>query len=134
MPQHYSGIGAYYFWDGVEINDVRDFSPDRSIDTVEFTAGRDTDKSYGVTQKDVSGNFTYVTLGTDDTVKFYEGLYGTLEWASFGTVAGQPRYAFMAFVTGVSDPISYNGEETIDVSWQKSGTYIYNWAIEDDTY
>ncbi len=95
---HYSGGDLYIIFAGVVVDtDFRSFNWDDSIDLVEFTAGADTDKSYGTTLRDCSGGLSYVVengaAGTAIDGALYIGAQGTLEWGPEGTASGKPNTA-----------------------------------------
>lgn len=130
---HAAGIGARYFFNDIEITDVRDFGDDGSAKTADTTAGTDQDESHVVTQRSVQGNFTIVYQGTNaaGTAFYqiaYEGMQGTLKWGPLGTDAGLPKNQCEVTITGVSRPLAYGGEITRDYKWLRNGS----WLAHDD--
>lgn len=136
---HYTGKDLYIEFGGQAVGDseYRSLSVDRQIDTVEVSAGADTDKSYLTTLRDASFSLTYVDENASGTLvnqALYEGAYGTLVWGPQGTASGKPKFSCAAWVTSVSAGMEYNAEVTRDVSLQKDGDWIENYDISGDVW
>ena len=135
---HYTGKDLYIEFAGVAFNtDYRSLNVDRQIDTVEVSAGADTDKSYLTTLRDATFSVTYVDengSGTAINGALYEGAYGTLTWGPEGTASGKPKFSCPAWVTSVSAGLEYATEVTRDISLQKDGDWIENFDLSGDTW
>lgn len=135
---HYTGKDLYIEFAGESFNtDYRSLSVDRQIDTVEVSAGADTDKSYLTTLRDATFSVTYVDENASGTVvnaTLYEGAYGTLTWGPEGTASGKPKFSCAAWVTSVTAGLEYATEVTRDVSLQKDGDWIENYDLSGDTW
>lgn len=121
------GQNAYISFKGVAINaDYRSWNIEETIDTVDSTAGSETDKSYIPTLKDGTAELMYAYTGTAGTVyvtNFVVGTEGALLYGPEGTATGKPKGGFSnAIVVSHSKPHEYNGLIVRTVKFQKSGT------------
>lgn len=130
-----TGKDLYVSFGGVAVTaDYREFSVEPTIDTVDKTAGAETDKSYIGTLKDATASLTYAyagSAGTAISTKFQVGTEGALLWGPQGTATGQPKGGWQnAIVTGHSKPHTYNDLIVRTVTFQKSGTASFSDEID----
>jgi len=135
---HYTGKNLYITFGGTVVSgDQRTLSKNGSVDTVDTTAGADTDKSYALTLRDATFDITILDNGGDGSAvraALHEGNSGTLIYAPEGTAAGKPKYECYAHVTSFNTAFPYDGEVEFQVSLQKSGTWTYNYEISGSTF
>jgi hypothetical protein len=130
---HYTGKNLYIEWRGVDLTtqaQYRSLSVENSVDTVEVSAGNDTDKSFLTTLRDATFTLTIVddTNAHGGTVRreFAIDQYGTLVYGPEGTETGMPRFECAAWVTSVTAGVEYATEVTREISLQKDGAWIEN--------
>jgi len=134
----YTGKNLYITFGGTVVSgDQRTLSKNGSVDTVDTTAGADTDKSYELTLRDATFDITILDNGGDGSAvraALYEGNSGTLIYAPEGTAVGKPKYECYAHVTSFNTSYPYDGEVEFQVSLQKSGAWTYNYEISGSTF
>lgn len=132
------GENLYISFSGSAINaDFREFTVDLMVDTVDVSAGSETNKSYLTALQDGTGSLTwaYVDLGTADPgyiPVLKVDTKGTLLWGPEGTAAGLPKGGAVAYVTSVSKPHTYNDIVTRSCEFQFTGTLLFD--DEDDVW
>lgn len=101
------------------IAEIRGFSIDETIDTVEDTSMGDSSKSYLASIKDFSGSVDvlYDETDTNGQTALSVGSSVTLNFAPEGTASGDVKLTGTAIVTGKSITSSFDGlvESTISV-------------------
>jgi len=101
------------------IGEIRGFSIDETIDTVEDTSMGDASKSYLASIKDFSGSVDvlYDEADTNGQVALAVGSSVTLNFAPEGSASGDVKLTGTAIVTGKSITSSFDGlvESTITV-------------------
>lgn len=101
------------------IAEIRGFSIDETIDTVEDTSMGDASKSYLASIKDFSGSVDvlYDETDTNGQTALSIGASVTLNFAPEGTASGAVKLTGTAIVTGKSITSSFDGlvESTITV-------------------
>mgnify|MGYP005728717301 CR=1 FL=1 len=101
------------------IAEIRGFSIDETIDTVEDTSMGDSSKSYLASIKDFSGSVDvlYDETDTNGQTALSVGSSVTLNFAPEGTASGDVKLTGTAIVTGKSITSSFDGlvESTITV-------------------
>ena len=101
------------------IGEIRGFSIDETIDTVEDTSMGDASKSYLASIKDFSGSVDvlYDETDTNGQTALAVGSSVTLNFAPEGTASGDVKLTGTAIVTGKSITSSFDGlvESTITV-------------------
>ena len=101
------------------IAEIRGFSIDETIDTVEDTSMGDSSKSYLASIKDFSGSVDvlYDETDTNGQTALSVGSSVTLNFAPEGTSSGDVKLTGTAIVTGKSVTSSFDGlvESTISV-------------------
>ena len=101
------------------IAEIRGFSIDETIDTVEDTSMGDASKSYLASIKDFSGSVVvlYDEADTNGQTALAVGSSVTLNFAPEGTASGDVKLTGTAIVTGKSVTSSFDGlvESTITV-------------------
>ena len=112
------------------IGEIRGFSIDETIDTVEDTSMGDASKSYLASIKDFSGSVDvlYDEADTNGQTALAVGSSVTLNFAPEGTASGDVKLTGTAIVTGKSITSSFDGlvESTITVQGTgglTTGTY-----------
>lgn len=109
--------------------DQRTLTVERSVDTVDISAGSETDKSYLATLKDGTAEVELMdqasVVATGIEASMPEGTSGTLLYAPKGTSVGNPKRGFVAIVTGVSLEYPYSDAVVATISFQKSGAVLY---------
>jgi|TARA_X000001382_G_scaffold49283_2_gene33358 hypothetical protein len=101
------------------IGEIRGFSIDETIDTVEDSSMGDSSKSYLASIKDFSGSVDvlYDEADTNGQVALAVGSSVTLNFAPEGSASGDVKLTGTAIVTGKSITSSFDGlvESTITV-------------------
>ena len=101
------------------IAEIRGFSIDETIDTVEDTSMGDSSKTYLASIKDFSGSVDvlYDETDTNGQTALSVGSSVTLNFAPEGTASGDVKLTGTAIVTGKSITSSFDGliESTINV-------------------
>ena len=112
------------------IAEIRGFSIDETIDTVEDTSMGDSSKTYLASIKDFSGSVDvlYDETDTNGQTALSVGASVTLNFAPEGTASGDVKLTGTAIVTGKSVTSSFDGlvESTISVQGTgglTTGTY-----------
>ena len=109
--------------------DQRSLTVDREADTVDVSAGADTDKSYLATLKDGTAEIEIIdqasVAATGIEAAMPEGTGGTLLYGPAGTASGKPKRGFVAIVTSLSMEYPYSDVVTYSISFQKSGTLLF---------
>ena len=112
------------------IAEIRGFSIDETIDTVEDTSMGDSSKTYLASIKDFSGSVDvlYDETDTNGQTALAIGSSVTLNFAPEGTASGDVKLTGTAIVTGKSVTSSFDGlvESTISVQGTgglTTGTY-----------
>ena len=112
------------------IAEIRGFSIDETIDTVEDTSMGDSSKTYLASIKDFSGSVDvlYDETDTNGQTALSVGSSVTLNFAPEGTTSGDVKLTGTAIVTGKSVSSSFDGlvESTISVQGTgglTTGTY-----------
>ena len=112
------------------IAEIRGFSIDETIDTVEDTSMGDSSKTYLASIKDFSGSVDvlYDETDTNGQTALSVGSSVTLNFAPEGTTSGDVKLTGTAIVTGKSVTSSFDGlvESTISVQGTgglTTGTY-----------
>lgn len=129
------GSAAYISFNGVAVQaDYRAFNVEETIDTVDKTAGSETDKSYIPTLKDGTAELVYAyagSAGTAISTNFQVGTQGTLLYGAEGTATGKPKGGWAnAIVVGHSKPMAYNDLIVRTVKFQKSGTATFHDEVD----
>lgn len=106
--------------------DYTNFDMSRAIDTVDVTAGSETNRYVKGTIKSL--DFTVTVFYSDqewmDDVQ--EGDEGTLYVYANGNTSGEPRLVFPCIITGVSHSIPFDGAQEIEITGSRQG------AMTDD--
>ncbi|NLE57783.1 MAG: hypothetical protein GX616_05440 [Planctomycetes bacterium] len=110
---------------------------DEQINTIDTTAGADTDESHITGTKSCSISATFLcngTAGSAIAAALATGSSGTLTWGPLGTAAGMPKYSCIATVASNNDSYPYDGEVEFDVEFTKNGDWISNYKHSGSTY
>ena len=105
------------------IAEIRSFSIDETIDTVEDTSMGDASKSYLASIKDFSGSIDVLYDETDinGQTALAVGATVTLNFAPEGTASGDVKLTGSAIVTGKSINSSFDGLVEASISIQGTG-------------
>tara|TARA_X000001382_G_scaffold122772_1_gene106015 strand:- start:26 stop:415 length:390 start_codon:yes stop_codon:yes gene_type:complete len=105
------------------IAEIRSFSIDETIDTVEDTSMGDASKSYLASIKDFSGSIDvlYDETDTNGQTALAVGATVTLNFAPEGTASGDVKLTGSAIVTGKSINSSFDGLIEASISIQGTG-------------
>ena len=105
------------------IAEIRSFSIDETIDTVEDTSMGDASKSYLASIKDYSGSIDvlYDETDTNGQTALAVGATVTLNFAPEGTASGDVKLTGSAIVTGKSINSSFDGLIEASISIQGTG-------------
>jgi len=105
------------------IAEIRSFSIDETIDTVEDTSMGDASKSYLASIKDFSGSIDviYDETDTNGQTAMAVGATVTLNFAPEGTASGDVKLTGSAIVTGKSINSSFDGLVEASISIQGTG-------------
>lgn len=145
---HYTGKNVYIRWiygtaeyiltgTVTPATDYRTISWDENLDTVDVSAGSDTDRDYLPTLRDVTFDLTLIDDGTAGSAiyrAFASGNHGTIEIAPLGTAAGNPKYSAWAFVTGAPREFTFDAEVVRSYTLQRRGAWITNHDILGSSY
>ena len=126
---HASGKDLYLIVKGTVITgDQREFSWTRSTDTIDTSAGADTDRSSLARLRDMTMSLRMLDNGTVGSAirraLTNDGTAGTVQWAPIGTAAGNPKYECQAYVTGFDESYPFDGEIEYNVSFQRTGAMV----------
>ncbi len=128
---HYTGKNLYLSFGGTVLSgDQRTVSWDYTVDTVDVSAGADSDRDYLATLKDATISATFLdnsTAGSALRRACYVGGTGELIIGPEGTATGKPKYACVALVTSFKPEYPYDGEVLFDVGWQRCGAWTSNY-------
>ena len=105
------------------IAEIRGFSIDEQIDTVEDTSMGDSSKSYLASIKDFSGSVDvlYDETDTNGQTALSVGSSVTLNFAPEGTASGDVKLTGTAIVTGKSITSSFDGLVESSITIQGTG-------------
>lgn len=105
------------------IAEIRSFSIDETIDTVEDTSMGDASKTYLASIKDFSGSIDvlYDETDTNGQTALAVGATVTLNFAPEGTASGDVKLTGSAIVTGKSINSSFDGLVEASISIQGTG-------------
>jgi predicted secreted protein len=105
------------------IAEIRSFSIDETVDTVEDTSMGDVSKSYLASIKDFSGSVDviYDETDTNGQVALAVGSTVTLNFAPEGADSGDVKLTGSAIVTGKSISSSFDGLVEASISVQGTG-------------
>tara|TARA_R100000734_G_scaffold15997_1_gene12075 strand:- start:460 stop:849 length:390 start_codon:yes stop_codon:yes gene_type:complete len=105
------------------IGEIRSFSIDETIDTVEDTSMGDSAKSYLASIKDFSGSVDvlYDETDTNGQTALAVGASVTLNFAPEGTASGDVKLTGTAIVTGKSITSSFDGLVEASITVQGTG-------------
>lgn len=127
---HYTGKDLYVEFAGQAITgDQRTMTVNRSLDTVDTSAGADTDRSHVATLADADFSLTILDNGTAGSAirqALKLNAAGTLTYGPEGTATGKPKYQCVATVTGFNTAYPFDGEVEYDVSLNKNGAWVLN--------
>ena len=106
-----------------DIGEIRSFSIDETIDTVEDTSMGDSAKSYLASIKDFSGSVDvlYDEQDTNGQTALAVGASVTLNFAPEGTASGDVKLTGTAIVTGKSISSSFDGLVEASITVQGTG-------------
>jgi hypothetical protein len=122
------GSGASIVFDGNTLHtDYQSAAFDRSLDTVENSAGNQTSKTYIPTLKDGTGQVTLAWAGTN-APSVALGDEGSFVYGPNGSTSGQPRRTVNAILNSVSIPVEFAGLTTQILGFQ------FNGDVTEDTY
>lgn len=127
----FTGTALYLAFNGTVLDtDYRSFGPEENIDTVEQSAGADTNKTYLTLLKDGTASASIVAQAADTIIwgAVAPGTEGSLEWGEEDTTGGNQRHHVNAIVMSRTKTIEYAGLVVADISWQFSG------AVTDTSY
>lgn len=147
MP-HFTGKNLHieYIWGTAQgvvngtalfASDFRALEWEEQIDTVDVTAGADTDKAYLPTLRETALSMTLLDNGTAGSAvhrALRVGNYGTLTFGPVGTALGSPKYSCAAWVTGFETDYPFDGEVEIQAQFKKDGAWIANYNHTGATY
>ena len=103
--------------------DYRTMSTNPTIGLADFTAGSDADRTYGVTVKDGTYDWSglYQAAGTALVSALDPGTGGTLTISPEGTASGKPKQTFPAIAMGAKMNYQYDNVIEVTCSFQKNG-------------
>tara|TARA_R100001460_G_scaffold11852_3_gene27479 strand:+ start:2436 stop:2825 length:390 start_codon:yes stop_codon:yes gene_type:complete len=106
-----------------DIGEIRSFSIDETIDTVEDTSMGDSAKSYLASIKDFSGSVDvlYDEADLNGQTALAVGASVTLNFAPEGTASGDVKLTGTAIVTGKSISSSFDGLVEASITVQGTG-------------
>lgn len=109
--------------------DYRVLNVNRSIKTVDLTAGADDATFMKGTTKDYKADMEVLDKGTQGTTDWYrvrEGVEGTLLWGEEGTAAGKPKGGLPVLVEKVDQGLGYEKEVTRKITFAPQGGLVFD--------
>jgi hypothetical protein len=105
--------------------DFTSFSYDQSTDTVDVTAGNETERAFvpTITSLDWTINAFDTQSGIDKTV-VYAGAKGKLTVYPKGKVNGAEMFSFNTVINGLNVESPFDGAVEIEITGQRSGAMI----------
>lgn len=106
------------------------FGVERTVDTVESTAGSDTQKSYLPTVTDNKFSYAYYDAGTAAAAgtalakQLRPNTQGTITFGPQGTATGKPQYQIAAVVTSQKIEYSFDAVALMEVEFLGSGSWV----------
>jgi len=107
------------------------FGMERTVDTVEVTAGSDTQKAYLPTVTDNKFSYAVYDAGTAGSAlakSLTPNTNGTLTWGPQGTATGKPKFSIAAVVTSQKIEYAFDAAVLLEVEFLGSGSYISDWG------
>lgn len=136
---HYSGSALYIKWiyasakglaaaGTVEpATDYRSLTVNRGLKTIDTTAGSDQYEGHIQSHRSANGQITFIAengSGTAFRKAFYEGAYGTLEWAPEGTATGKPKHSIKCSIEKMDETIPYDNAVEFTINWKGDEAWI----------
>lgn len=129
-------------WNGADItDDMMNLEWSSQVDLIEKSAGQETRKSYIAGRADDDLTLDFAAVGTaaasgGGTVErlIYTGATGTLEWAPYGTAAGQPKYNLPVMVQQVTRPFKHYELGVLKAKLKPNGAWVDNYDVNGDVY
>lgn len=106
------------------------FGLERTVDTVEVTAGSDTQKAYLPTVTDNKMSYAYYDAGTAATAgtaianALKPNTQGTITFGPQGTATGKPKYQIAAVVTSQKIEYAFDAAALYEVEFLGSGSWV----------
>lgn len=126
-----TGKNAYWTWvhtGGTVVlsTDYRTLSTNPTIGLADSTAGSDADRTYLVTVKDGTYDWSglYQAAGTVLKAALREGTEGTLNLSPEGTASGKPKEAIPCIALGAKMNYQYDNVIEVTCSFQKNGAVV----------
>lgn len=113
-------------------NQYTKFDTPWNVTMVDTSSGSVTSKTYLPTLKDATATYEgfsdgkVAPLGTADLFQLEPATAGTLLWAPFGTVAGNPKGGGFAYVKTQDVSYPFANVVTVKLDWQISGTKLFD--------
>ena len=108
------------------------------IDTVDTSAGSDTDRSFITTLRNSSGELSILDAGGADgsAVRrtLARGNHGTLTVGPEGTAVGKPKYVVPVHITAFSTEYPYDGVVEFSANWQGDGAFTSDFEALGSTF
>lgn len=106
------------------------FGMERTVDTVEVTAGSDTQKAYLPTVTDNKMSYAYydagtaATAGTAIAAQLKPNVQGTITFGPQGTATGKPKYQIAAVVTSQKIEYAFDAAALYEIEFLGSGSWV----------
>jgi len=106
------------------------FGTERTVDTVEVTAGSDTQKAYLPTVTDNKFSYAYYDAGTAAAAgtalaaQLKPNTSGTITFGPQGTATGKPKYQIAAVVTSQKIEYAFDAAALFEVEFLGSGSWV----------
>lgn len=106
------------------------FGMERTVDTIEVTAGSDTQKAYLPTVTDNKFTYAYYDAGTAAAAGtllasvLKPNTQGTITFAPQGTATGKPKYQIAAVVTSQKIEYAFDAAALYEVEFLGSGSWV----------
>jgi hypothetical protein len=130
-------------WNGAIItDDYMNISWSSTTNMINKAAGTESEDSFIPGRVDNTVTISFRPVGTaaasgGGTVEriFYASNSGTIEWAPFGTAAGQPKYMRDVAVSDVTHPFEAYAENVLEATLKPTtASWTDNYAVSGDVY
>lgn len=104
--------------------DFTAFSMNRSVDTVDVTAGNETSRYHKATIEDMDVSITLFDAGQTFKDDLLPGVFGVLNVQQEGTGSGLPEVEFNFLITGYNESMPFDDAIEIEISGKRLGAMV----------
>lgn len=113
--------------------DFTEFSADRSLDTVDVTAGNETSRYHKGTVEGLEFSITIFDANQTYKDDILPGVVGVLNVKPEGTGAGLPEFEMNALFTGYNESFPFDGALEIELSGMRLGDMVIEYGSVQGT-